>query len=197
MCELDIDITSDDGLKLAIEIIDVVNAENRKYDKSFGYSHNVEAVPGESLAVKLAQKDKHLGYNNEYDLYSNQFLPLIASADILERIKIQGALDSHFSGGSILHLNFDKRIEDTNKIYTLLEEAIKQGVVYMAVNYVLNECEDGHMSIGDIKTCAVCNKHIINNYSRIVGYLSNVKNWNKVRRTLDFPNRKFYKTTDV
>lgn len=192
MCELGIDITSDDGLKLAIEIIDVVNAENRKYDKSFGYSHNTEQVPGESLSVKIALKDKILGYNDDYELYSNQFIPLTASADILERIKIQGALDSHFSGGSILHLNFDKRIDDVDKIYTILEDAVRQGVVYMAINYVLNECENGHMSVGNVECCPTCGGRLSNKFSRIVGYLSNVKNWNKVRRTFDYPNRKFY-----
>ena len=192
MCELGIDITSDDGLKLAIEIIDVVNAENRKYDKSFGYSHNTEQVPAESLSVKIAAKDKILGYNDDYELYSNQFIPLTASADILERIKIQGALDSHFSGGSIMHLNFDQRIEDTDKIYNILHDAVVQGVVYMAINYVLNECENGHMSVGNFAHCSICGKSVINKYTKIVGYLSNVKNWNNIRRTVDFPNRKFY-----
>lgn len=192
MCELGIDITSDVGLHDAINIINIVNVENRKYDKAFGYSHNCEQVPGESLSVKIAQKDKLLGYNTEYELYSNQFIPLTASADILERIKIQGALDSHFSGGSILHLNFDKRIDDVDKIYNILQDAVRQGVVYMAINYVLNECEDGHISVGNMKRCPVCAKQILNEYTRVVGFLSNVKNWNKTRRSVDFPNRKFY-----
>jgi len=192
MCELGIDITTDSGLLEAIDIIDIINTENKKYDKSFGYSHNVEQVPAESASVKIAQKDKILGYNNEYHLYSNQFLPLTMSADILERIKIQGALDSHFSGGSIAHLNFDKRIDDVNKIYAILEDAVKQGVVYMAINYVLNECDNGHISVGNLEICPICAGELSNKYSRVVGFLSNVKNWNKVRRTLDFPNRKFY-----
>lgn len=192
MCALGIDITSDDGLQQAINIIDVVNVENKKYDKAFGYSHNCEQVPAESASVKIAQKDRLLGYNKEYELYSNQFIPLTASADILERIKIQGALDNHFSGGSILHLNFDQRIDDVDKIYNILQDAVLQGVVYMAINYVLNECENGHMSVGNMDICPVCGGELCNKFSRVVGFLSNVKNWNKVRRTFDFPNRKFY-----
>jgi anaerobic ribonucleoside-triphosphate reductase len=197
MCYLNIDITTDKGIKDAIDIIEIINSENKKFDKSFGYSHNCEQIPGESASVKIAQKDKILGYNNEYDLYSNQFLPLTMSADILERIKIQGALDNHFSGGSVLHLNFDKRIDDVNKIYILLEDAVRQGVVYMAINYVLNECENGHISVGNIEMCSTCGGKINNQYTRTVGFLSNVKNWNKVRRTLDFPNRKFYSPDGV
>ena len=193
MCELGIDITSDAGLNIAIEIIDIINAENKKYDKAFGYSHNCEAVPAESASVKIAQKDRLLGYNKEYELYSNQFIPLTASADILERIKIQGALDSHFSGGSILHLNFDQRIDDVDKIYNILHEAVKQGVIYSSIVYVLNECENGHMNVGNIEICSTCGGQLINKYMKIVGYLSNVKNWNKTRRSVDFPNRKFYK----
>lgn len=192
MCELGIDITSDAGLYDAINIIDTINAENHKYDKSCGYPHNCEQTPSESASVKMAKKDRILSYNTEYELYSNQFIPLTVSADILERIKIQGALDSHFSGGSILHLNFDKRIDDADKIYDILQDAVRQGVIYMAINYVLNECENGHMSVGNVEMCPVCAGKLSNKYSRIVGYLSNVKNWNKVRRTVDFPNRKFY-----
>jgi len=192
MVELDVDLTSDHGLRIAKEIIDVVNNENRKYDKAFGYQHNCEQVPGESLSVKIAEKDRILGFNKTYVLYSNQFIPLTATADILERIRIQGALDSHFSGGSILHMNFDKRIDDVDKIYTLLEDAVKQGVVYMAINYVLNKCENDHISVGSVECCPICSGKIVDEYTRVVGFLSNVKNWNKVRRTLDYPNRKFY-----
>lgn len=186
------DLTSETGLSMAIDIIARINAENAKYDKAFGYHHNCEQVPGESLSVKIAEKDKILGFNKTYALYSNQFIPLTATADILERIRIQGALDSHFSGGSILHLNFDKKITDVDAIYDLLQEAVKQGVVYMAINYVLNECEDGHISVGKIECCPTCSKSIVNEYTRVVGFLSNVKNWNKTRRVLDYPNRKFY-----
>ena len=67
------------------------------------------------------------------------------------------------------------------------------GVVYFAINYVLQECEDGHMTVGNNDTCTICGKRIVNKYTRVVGFLTNVRNWNQTRREEDFPNRQFYK----
>jgi len=146
----------------------------------------------EGTAVKLANKDQLLHYQDKYNLYSNQFIPLTINADILDRIKLQGMFDKHFSGGAILHLNIEQRIENYQNIMDLIRATAKQGVVYFAINYVLLECEDGHMTVGNVDNCTICGKPIINKYTRVVGFLSNVKNWNKTRREEDFPNRKFY-----
>lgn len=68
----------------------------------------------------------------------------------------------------------------------------KSGVVYHAINYVLLECEDGHMSVGNSDVCQICGKPIVNKYTRVVGFLTCTSNWHKVRREEDFPNRQFY-----
>jgi ribonucleoside-triphosphate reductase len=186
------DITTDSGVEFALKVINTINAENSKYEKQYGAPHNAEQVPGESLSVKFAEKDKIMKYQSQYDLYSNQFVPLIASADLLDRINIQGSLDKYFSGGSILHLNCDTRIEDYNVLMDLIRMTAKKGVIYHAINYVLQLCEDGHMSVGTNGVCATCGKPIVDEYTRVVGFLTNVKHWNKTRRKADYPNRKFY-----
>lgn len=55
----------------------------------------------------MANKDRVLGYQNEYELYSNQFIPLTVNADLLDRIKLQGMFDGKMSGGAICHLNIE------------------------------------------------------------------------------------------
>lgn len=160
------------------------------------YHHEWESNRvSENSSIKLAQKDKYLKLQNEYELYSNQFIPLITQADMLDRIRLQGLFDSQFSGGAIAHINVEDRIEDPNLLFDLVKSAIKKGVVYHAINYMLQKCEDGHMSVGGFKnkTCPICGKPITDNYSRIVGFLVNLKNAHKVRREHDIPNRQFYK----
>ena len=191
------DITTEEGRNFALRIINTINTENAKYEKQYGAPHNCEQVPGESLSVKFAEKDKIMKYQNEYDLYSNQFVPLIASADLLDRIDIQGTLDKYFSGGSILHLNCDTRIEDYRDLMDLIKVTAKKGVIYHAINYVLQLCEDGHMSVGTDGVCSICGKPIIEEYTRVVGFLTNVKHWHKVRRKADYPKRKFYKSKEL
>lgn len=190
------DILKESGQKLAIEILDTINSINDKMQKHYNSPHNCEQIPAEGTAVKLATKDQLLNYQHEYNLYSNQFIPLITNADMLDRIRLQGMFDAHFSGGAICHLNVDQKIEDYKSIMSLIKSTAKQGVVYFAINYVLSECEDGHMTVGNGDTCPICGKKIINKYTRVVGFLTNVKNWVKTRREEDFPNRQFYKGVD-
>lgn len=190
--EMGYEITTQQGIDFALKIINTINAENAKCEKQYGAPHNCEQVPGEGLSVKFASKDKLLKYQSDYNLYSNQFIPLIATADLLDRIKIQGALDKYFSGGSILHLNCDTRIENYHDIMELIRATAKHGVIYHAINYVLQRCEDNHMSVGKNTICPICGKPITDNFTRVVGFLTNTKHWNATRRQHDFPNRKFY-----
>ena len=111
---------------------------------------------------------------------------------MLDRIYLQGVFDSHFSGGAILHINCDMPVSDYKDISKLIETCAKHHVVYFAINYVLSECEDGHMTVTNGDTCTICGKPIVNKFTRVVGFLTNVKNWHKVRREKDFPNRQFY-----
>lgn len=116
---------------------------------------------------------------------------------MLDRIKLQGLFDQHFSGGSILHINVDTKIEDPDLIVDLLTSSVKCGVIYQAINYVLSECANGHLAVSQSDVCSICGAPIVNKYTRIVGFLSNIKNWHPARRELDFPNRQFYKGSEL
>jgi ribonucleoside-triphosphate reductase len=48
------------------------------------------------------------------------------------------------------------------------------------------------MTVGKKDICPICGKPIEDNYTRVVGFLTNTKNWNKTRREVDYPNRKWY-----
>ena len=117
--------------------------------------------------------------------------------NILDRITLQSKFDKHFSGGSICHLNIDQEITDVEIMKNLIITSAKMGVIYFAINYVLQECEQGHMSVGNINICPICNKKIVGKYTRVVGFLTKVENWIKERRELDFPNRQFYNGINI
>ena len=188
------DILTHDGQRIVSKILQTVNEINDMYDEEMKYAHNCEQTPSESSAIKAAAKDHFLGINTQYDLYSNQFIPLITDADMLDRIQLQGLFDSQFSGGAIAHLNVEDRITDVDQLVDLINLTVKMGVVYHAINYMLQKCENGHMTVGKRDVCPICNSKITDNYTRIVGFLVNTKNAHKVRRELDIPNRQFYKS---
>jgi len=192
-----LDILEESGQEFELQVMNIVNALNKKLDKVYNVPHNCEQIPGENTCIKLADKDKLLGFQNEFNIYSNQFIPLTSNADMLDRMKLQGMFDKHFSGGAICHINVDSEIKDEQQIVDLIKIAAKMGIVYWAINYNLQECEEGHMSVGKAESCLNCGKPIINNYTRVVGFLTNTKNWHKVRREEDYPNRTWYKGAEV
>lgn len=185
------EIMTKEGQQLTLDILDIVNKVNAIQEKKYKYPHNCEQVPGESVSIKLAEIDRELGYNDEYTIYSNQFIPLTSEADLYDRIKLQGMFDHQMTGGAICHLNISDRVSE-DFMEKLITKAVEEGVVYFAVNYNLQACEDKHLQVGKTENCQVCGKPIVNNYTRIVGFLVNTKNWHPVRRELDYPNRKWY-----
>ena len=192
ICLSGYDPLSDDGVEFGLSVIKIANRLNNSLGRKYNVPVNIEQIPAENTSVKLADKDKVLGYNNgEYDFYSNQFIPLTVNADILDRMRLQGVYDEHFSGGSIFHANFENRIYDKERIKDMVKVCAKLGIVYFAFNYVLQRCEQDHMTVGRKDTCE-CGADITENFTRVVGFLTTTKNWHRVRREKDFPERKFY-----
>ena len=187
------DILTEEGQRLVREILETVNEVNSLQERRFGYPHNCEQTPSENSAIKLAQADEIVGWNDKYPFYSNQFIPLTVQTDMLNRILLQGMFDHLMTGGAILHINVAERIENVEDLIKLVCSSISMGVIYQAVNYVLNVCDEGHVSVGrDAEVCPVCGKPITDKLTRVVGFLTNTKNWHQTRRTKDFPKRKFY-----
>jgi len=186
------DIMTKNGQDFVLAIMNTINSENDRCQKKLKSPHNAEQIPGENVSVKLAEKDRLLGFNNRYDLYSNQFIPLTVEADLLDRIMLQGLFDKHFSGGAICHLNVEQKIEDPKLVVDLIKAAAKAGVIYFAINFLLNKCENGHMTVGISENCSECGGEIVDKLTRVVGFLTSVKSWHRVRREQDFPLRQFY-----
>lgn len=166
--------------------------------------YNIEQIPAESMAVRLADMDFILGYNNEpcdepdktqqkFDLYSNQYIPLVSPASIYDRFRIQGQFDSLTSGGAILHINVDdEKPISKDQFKRLMNAARKLKVVYYAINYAYSECTNGHYIIGKHETCDVCGAKINQQFTRVVGFITPVKSWNSTRRKIEYPDRVFY-----
>lgn len=187
------DICTEEGQAYALRLINTINETNDNCQTLRGVPHNCEQTPSETSAIKLASKDTLLGDNPcNYPLYSNQFVPLTSPVNLLSRIHVQGILDKHFSGGAICHITTGEKLTSELTMNSLIRICAKRGVIYWAVNYTLNMCENGHMTVGTLKHCAECGAPIKDTFTRVVGFLTNTKNWHKVRREEDYPNRKQY-----
>ena len=190
--------------KSTLGVINILNNYTKKFKdedrRERGYNksmYNVEQIPGESVAVRLAQVDRILGFNTKHELYSNQYIPLDSNVPIETRMKTQGMMDSFTSGGAILHINYREATQMPVEEYRrLIDRAVINKVKYFSINYVFDECVNGHYTRSTTDKCAVCGSDITHRYTRVVGFMTAVENWNKTRREHDFPKRKFYTEKD-
>ena len=198
-----LDIKSEEGQTALLNVLDKIESKIQEWQKMYHkqgkiYTFNIEQIPGESFAVRCAKLDKIQGYNKKEILYSNQYLPLTEESSIYDRIKLQGIFDSKTSGGAILHLNVDdekplekeqfKRLMDTNR---------KLKSKYFAINYCYSEDEEGNIIIGKHDINPINGLKIVQQYTRVVGFITPISSWNSVRRLEDFPNRVFYNNSDM
>lgn len=188
------DIRESTGQLFTSDILKTIEEYAIEMSNITGKSVNVEEIPGESVAVKFCQKDKIVFGNDKipFELYSNQYVPLISDCSIPERIKISGMFMETLSGGGICHLNIAEKINDPGVMKKLIEYAVSQGVTHLAVNYGFGICENGHTTIsGTSEICPVCKGKIVDWVTRIVGYFVHTNSWNTIRRDWEFPRREF------
>ena len=175
-------ITTEEGKNLAHKLLDRIKKYSSECSKKYKCSFNVEQAPAESLAVKFATKDALL-YGSDYPIYSNQFIPLWVDFDISDRIKLDGEFSKTLTGGGISHLNIGEKLTSIDQMKRIIKYAVKSGCEHFAVNYNFCICKNKHISIaGPSEKCPICSEKIVEQYTRVVGYLTPVSAWNKGRR---------------
>lgn len=196
------DIKTPEGEAVAEEILKFITDTTDKCSEEHKAPCNVEQIPAENVAVKLAKKDRLLGFNDKYDIYSNQYVPLKDNdCDMFTRIRLVAKLDKYMSGGSILHININEADVNTQTLVDLAKAMYKMGVVYFAFNKLLaccNEPDCGKVFTTDKEKfdnneviCPVCGSHNTECALRIVGFIRKFSSWSSERQA-EGKQRKFY-----
>ena len=180
-------------------LLDLINSTVAEVSKEFGIIGNIEQIPGESFAVRLADADRILfGDRQPYPLYSNQFTPLWKDATLFEKFDLDGRYIKKLTGGGITHGQCADELTSQQKI-TVIGYAVIAGCEHFALNRIYGMCEHGHVFKGKHDVCPVCSGKIDKIFTRVVGFFTELSSWNKVRREIEFPMRKFSAifTTDM
>lgn len=173
---------TDEGKSFAKQILKTIHAVKDVFGTDKDYKINLEAVPGESAAVKLMEKDKILFEDGCYGLplYGNQWIPLGVKTSLLEKIKISAELDKACDGGSIMHVNLDTPMTDFDTAWELLNKIAEAGVTYFAYNVRISACKNNHGFYGEV--CSICGEPKVTSYQRIVGFLTPEKTYSQERK---------------
>ncbi len=158
--------------------------------RSNGLKFNVEEVPSESAAGKMAKFNKDFGETKDY--YSNQFVPLSAHISLPERIRVEAKLQSALTGGGMTFLNFDAEItpEQSYEIHKYMMEEGFTG--QFCINYGYSHCENcSSTQSGDVPICIDCGGET-EFYTRVVGYLAKMSDTASTK-SLEVEERHNYK----
>lgn len=199
------DITTKEGQKLAEEILVHMRERIISYQKETGNLYNLEATPAEGTAYRLARIDrkkypKIIFANNgavekgaePYYTNSSQ-LPVNFTNDIFEALDLQDKLQTKYTGGTVLHGFLGERIWDTETTKKLVRKiAEKYTLPYFTLTPTFSICPvHGYLS-GEHNLCPKC---IVEQktevYSRVVGYIRPVQQWNEGKKT-EFGDRKTF-----
>ena len=196
-----LDIKTEEGINCIHRVLKTIETKIEEWQAAETEEfciYNLEAIPAESVAVRLAQSDRILGYNDKYEIYSNQYIDLMEDCPVYERFKVQGQLDQLTSGGNILHCNVDGEKPLTPEQYEKIIDLAKDcKVKYFGINYAYSECAKQHYTIGKNKKCPICGEPIVETWCRVVGFITPKSAFNPVRRDYEFDRRVFYESEEV
>ncbi|MCD6084825.1 MAG: anaerobic ribonucleoside triphosphate reductase [Desulfurococcales archaeon] len=159
--------------------------------------YNVEEVPGESAAARLAQADvEHYPEVLDYlpdptsPIYSTSVVPYYADVGMSERVHLEAMVQKYFTGGVMLHLFLNEE-PDPEALAKLTRRLSGTELIYWSYTPALTICRKcGYRSVGTAWVCPRCGSET-EVWSRIVGYYRPVKNWNPARRK-EFKQRVHY-----
>lgn len=177
--ELGYKFYSDEGLDFAQEIFNVINEVKDSFECDFTF--NIESIPAETCAGVMCKADNLLYNNNDFFIYSNQWIPLMEKCTIEEKCRVSSVLDILCSGGAIAHIDIENRFPTEESAWRMLNYLAEHKVIYSAFTTKINTCKHKHAFIGS-EICPRCGEPVSEKYLRVVGFYTPLSSWQAVRR---------------
>lgn len=198
-------IASDEGRKFAEEVLDYMRDKLVDYQKETGNLYNLEGTPAEGTSYRLAKIDKKkypdIIVANEKQVkkgaapfYTNSSqLPVDLNGDLFYALKLQDPLQCKYSGGTVFHTYLGERLESGEEVKVLAKKIVENfSLPYFSFTPTFSVCPEHGYLKGEHFKCPNCGA-ICEVYSRVVGYLRPVSQWNEGKRA-EFETRKSFKT---
>ena len=184
----DVDLTTQEGQGFAVRTLAYMRDVIKDIQEETGNYYNLEATPAEGTSYRLAQKDKKKYPNiicagDKYPYYTNSSqLPVGYTDDIFETLDLQDELQSSYTGGTVLHLYLGEEIKDIEAAKRLIQKTFTNyKLPYISLTPTFSICNNHGYLSGEHFSCPECGAST-EVWSRVVGYLRPVQNFNKGKR---------------
>lgn len=182
------DLTTPRGQQFAIRTLNYMRSLIKEIQEETGHYYNLEATPAEGTSYRLAKKDRErypniitAGDSVPYYTNSSQ-LPVGCTDDIFETLELQDELQALYTGGTVLHLYLGEEIKDTGSAKNLIRKIFTNyKLPYISLTPTFSICNNHGYLTGEQFFCPECGEET-EVWSRVVGYLRPVKNYNEGKR---------------
>ena len=201
-------IDTEEGQEFALGVMDFMRDKIQEFQVETGNNYNLEATPAEGTSYRLANLDKNFSqkiicaneeaYQNGADpYYSNStHLPVNYTDDIFELLDLQDELQTKYTGGTTIHIFAGERISNTTTMKNLVRKICENyRLPYFTFSPTFSICENHGYLKGEHETCPECGSEC-EVYSRIVGYIRPISQWNKGKQA-EFRTRKTFSLEEI
>ena len=184
------DIGTPDGHAFAIDVLNFLRHLMEEIQTETGEFFNLEATPGEGTAYSLAMIDKkqypdiicanETFYQQGSDpFYTNSSqLPVNYTDDIFEALELQDDLQTKYTGGTVFHIFLGEKVDSIEATRDLVNKITRNfRLPYFTLSPTFSVCTTHGYITGQHSECPDCHQPA-EVYSRIVGYLRPISQWN-------------------
>lgn len=183
---------SNDAYMWGLKTVSFLHLKCKDYSKKTEILLSLEESPAESAAGRLAKIDLRefpeskkviKGSRADDGCYYTNSIHFAASADIdlISRIEKQSKFHPLIKSGAIIHAFVGEKKPPADSIYNLIckvwENTAAAQITISPEFSVCNRCQK--VSRGLLDFCSHCHSNDVYGITRIVGYYSKIKNWNK------------------
>ena len=206
-------IADPEGQAFAVRVMDFMRSKLEAFQEETGHIYNLEATPAESTAYRLARIDKKrfpdLITANEdavregaepYYTNSTQ-LPVGHTDDLFEALRLQDDLQSRYTGGTVFHTFVGESEIPALSVKELVRTVTANFTLpYITLSPTFSICPAHGYRAGEHEFCPECaaegreQRCIV--YTRIVGYLRPVEQWNGGKQS-EYGDRKLFRMDSV
>jgi len=183
------------GYEFAIKIMDFMRKKLESFQQETGHIYNFEATPAESTSYRLARIDK-MQYpdiivanekawkNGAEPYYTNSSqLPVNFTNDLFKALRLQDGLQTRYTGGTVFHIFVGEKQLPVESVKQLIRKITANfHLPYLTLSPTFSICPSHGYLFGEHTICPKCKSNGTEQpctvFSRIVGYLRPVDQWN-------------------
>ena len=165
------DISSEEGMELAVEILNFMREQMIQYQEETGNLYNLEATPAEGTTYRFAKEDKkrfgdsilQAGEGENIYYTNSSQIPVDYTDDPFEALQMQDELQCKYTGGTVLHLYMKERISSANSCRKLVKKVISNfRLPYITVTPLFSVCPEHGYIQGEHEYCPKCDEELLN-----------------------------------